>query len=506
MSVPKVCGIETEYGISLRGAVDPNPVFASSVLINAYVDRDRVGWDFEDETPGQDARGSTATSSRGPEVETHLVNTVLTNGARYYVDHAHPEYSTPECLDAREVLIADKAGERILAQSMIAAQGLLESGQEIVVYKNNSDGKGNSYGTHENYLINRNLPFAGLVRHLIPWFVTRQIFTGAGKVGSENGAPDVDFQISQRADFFEEEVGLETTLKRPIINTRDEPHADPQFYRRLHVIVGDANLCEVAGLLKVGTTAIVLAMIEDDFFGRSFSPKEQRNVSLAAAVPAMTVVSHDPSCTQSLELLDGFRMTPLEIQWEYFRMAQKYADEVGLDNCGGVDVGETVLQRWEQVLSALERDPMSLNGQLDWVTKYALLEAYRDRDNLEWGDPKLALLDLQYHDVRPGRSLYERLVASGTVERILSEDEILLAVSNPPTTTRAYFRGKCLSRWPKSVVAANWDSIILDVGTDPLKRIPMMEPLKGTKEHVGALLDEVKSPAELIARLAVLGK
>lgn len=506
MSVPKVCGIETEYGISLRGAADPNPVFASSVLINAYVDRDRVGWDFEDETPGQDARGSTATSSRGPEVETHLVNTVLTNGARYYVDHAHPEYSTPECLDAREVLIADKAGERILAQSMIAAQGLLESGQEIVVYKNNSDGKGNSYGTHENYLINRNIPFAGLVRHLIPWFVTRQIFTGAGKVGSENGAPDVDFQISQRADFFEEEVGLETTLKRPIINTRDEPHADPQFYRRLHVIVGDANLCEVAGLLKVGTTAIVLAMIEDDFFGHSFSPKEQRNVSLAAAVPAMTVVSHDPSCTQSLELLDGFRMTPLEIQWEYFRLAQKYADEVGLDNCGGVDVGETILQRWEQVLSALERDPMSLNGQLDWVTKYALLEAYRDRDNLEWGDPKLALLDLQYHDVRPARSLYERLVASGTVERILSEDEILLAVGNPPTTTRAYFRGKCLSRWPKSVVAANWDSIILDVGTDPLKRIPMMEPLKGTKEHVGALLDEVKSPAELITRLAALGK
>ena len=190
--------------------------------------------------------------AKPPEIETHLVNTVLTNGARYYVDHAHPEYSTPECTNALELVVADKAGERILARSMRAAKRLLDPGQEIVVYKNNSDGKGNSYGTHENYLVDRALPFASLVRHLLPWFVTRQVFTGAGKIGSENGAAAVDFQISQRADFFEEEVGLETTLKRPIVNTRDEPHADPQLYRRLHVIVGDANLCEVATFLKVG--------------------------------------------------------------------------------------------------------------------------------------------------------------------------------------------------------------------------------------------------------------
>ena len=502
MSVPKVCGVETEYGVSLRGAADPNPVLASSLLINAYADRGKVGWDFEDETPGRDARGGDS-FSRGPDVETHLVNTVLTNGARYYVDHAHPEYSTPECVDAREVLIADKAGERILAESMLAVRSLLDDGQEIVVYKNNSDGKGNSYGTHENYLMDRNMAFASLVRHLIPWFVTRQVFTGAGKVGSENGASEVDFQISQRADFFEEEVGLETTLKRPIIITRDEPHADPQFYRRLHVIVGDANLCEVAGLLKVGTTAIVLTMIEDDFFTRD---KNQQNIALANPVPAMTEISHDPTCTATIEMADGSRMTALEVQWEYFRLAQKYADEVGLDNCGGSDLGKLVLDRWEQTLSALEVEPSRLEGQLDWVTKLALLEAYRDRDNLEWNDPKLALLDLQYHDVRPNRSLYERLVNAGTIERILTEDEILAAISNPPKTTRAYFRGRCLSRWPESVVAANWDSVILDVGTDPLKRIPMMEPLKGTEAHVGTLLNEVASPAELVARLATLGK
>ena len=249
MAIAKVCGIETEYGVTLRGAADPNPVLASSMLINGYVEHHKVGWDFEDESPGRDARGFAREGAMPPEIETHLVNTVLTNGARYYVDHAHPEYSTPECSDALELVCADKAGERILARSMLAARRLTEPGQEIVVYKNNSDGKGNSYGTHENYLVDRAVPFATLVRNLLPWFVSRQVFTGGGKVGSENGAGSVEYQISQRADFFEEEVGLETTLKRPIVNTRDEPHADPQKYRRLHVIVGDANLCEVATFL-----------------------------------------------------------------------------------------------------------------------------------------------------------------------------------------------------------------------------------------------------------------
>src|SRR5262249_39085018 len=188
MAVPKIVGIETEYGVQLRGAADPNPVLASSLLINGYVEQRRVGWDFEDESPGRDARGFARDGAQPPEVETHLVNAVLTNGARYYVDHAHPEYSTPECSDAIEAVLFDRAGERILARSMDAARRLLPPGQEIVVYKNNSDGKGNSYGCHENYLVDRNVPFALLVRNLIPWFVTRQIFTGAGKVGAENGA------------------------------------------------------------------------------------------------------------------------------------------------------------------------------------------------------------------------------------------------------------------------------------------------------------------------------
>jgi proteasome accessory factor PafA2 len=499
VAVPKVCGIETEYGVALRGAGEANPVLASSMLINGYVEHHKVGWDFDDESPGRDARGFAREGGQPPEIETHLVNTVLTNGARYYVDHAHPEYSTPECADALELVTADKAGERVLARSMLAARRLLEPGQEVVVYKNNSDGKGNSYGCHENYLVDRAVPFANLVRYLLPWFVTRQVFTGAGKVGSENGAAPVGFQLSQRADFFEEEVGLETTLKRPIVNTRDEPHADPQLYRRLHVIAGDANVCEVATFLKVGTTAIMLAMIEDDFV--ESAPGSRKDFSIVAPVPAMRTVSHDPTCRATVELVDGGRMTAVELQWEFLRLAQKYADETGLEACGG-EVGEQVLARWEAVLGALERNPATLDGQLDWVTKRALLEAYVTRDGLSFDDPKLALLDLQYHDVRPERSLYERLVRAGKVERLTDEAEVMEATTEPPASTRAYFRGRCLARWPESVVAANWDSIILDVGSDPLKRIPMMEPLKGSRAHVEGLFEGVATPSELVSRLS----
>jgi Pup amidohydrolase len=493
VAVPKIVGIETEFGVTLRGAPDPNPVVASSLLINGYVEQRRVGWDFEDESPGRDARGFARDGSQPPEVETHLVNAVLTNGARYYVDHAHPEYSTPECSDPYQAVLFDKAGERILARSMDAARRLLPAGQEIVVYKNNSDGKGNSYGCHENYLVDRNVPFANLVRTLIPWFVTRQLFTGAGKVGAENGADAVHYQMSQRADFFEEEVGLETTLKRPIVNTRDEPHADPQKYRRLHVIVGDANLCEIATFLKCGTTAIVLAMIEDGFI--------DKDLSISNPVPSMRAISHDVSCRATVDVSDLGACTAIELQWEFLRLARKYADESGLESCGGDELGAQVLDRWEQTLAALERDPFELDGQLDWITKWNLLRAYVDRDTLGWEDPKLGLLAVQYHDVRPERSLYERLVRAGKIERLLDEAEVLEAMTEPPPTTRAFFRGRCLSKWADSVVAANWDSVVLDVGADPLRRIPMMEPMRGSKKHVEQLFAEVSPPRQLVERL-----
>ncbi|MDP9019223.1 MAG: proteasome accessory factor PafA2 [Actinomycetota bacterium] len=493
MAIPKVCGIETEYGIVVRGAAEPNPMAASSLLINAYVAslQPRVGWDFEDESPGNDARGYRVEGPAAPEVETHLVNAVLTNGARYYVDHAHPELSIPECRDAREVVVWDKAAEQILLRSMRAAQATLPAGQELVVYKNNSDRKGNSYGCHENYLVDRAVPFHRIVAGVLPFFVTRQLFAGAGKVGSEApgvSSAEVPFQLSQRADFFEEDVGLETTLKRPIVNTRDEPHCDAQKYRRLHVIVGDANCSELATFLKVGSTALVLAMIEDD--------ELPRNLALASPVQALRQVSYDLDLTLPLELADGGRISALDVQWEYLAWARKYADAHGL-GAVGEEVGAEILRRWESVLTALEPDPMSLAGSLDWVAKYALLSAYRERDGLGWDAARLAAMDLQYHDLRPERSLFARL----GLERLTDDAEVEAAVTEPPATTRAWFRGKCLQRWASQIVAANWDSLVFDVGTDPLRRVPMVEPLKGTAAMVDELLEGCATPSELLQRL-----
>jgi len=496
MAIPKVCGIETEYGIQVVNG-DPNPIAASSVLVNAYahdVARQQIGWDFEDEAPGNDARGAAKEGSMPPMVETHLVNTVLTNGARYYVDHAHPEFSSPECSNALEALTYDRAGESIVIRSMEAADAASHDGSHLVVYKNNSDGKGNSYGCHENYLMDRDTPFSRVVLGITPHFVTRQLFCGSGKVGSETAFHDsgtVDFQLSQRAEFFEEQVGLETTLKRPIVNTRDEPHADPHRYRRLHVIVGDANLCEVSTFLKLGTTALVLAMIEDDV-------TPSRPLALADPVRAIHAVAVDRTFEQPLTMADGSTATALDIQWELYGQARKYADDRGLASLGPEEVGTAVIDRWEQVLHALETDPATLARQVDWVAKLQLLEAYRDRHGCGWDDPRMAAVDLQYHDLRPSRSLFARL----DTERLVTEEAVAAAVTEPPRTTRAWFRGQCLTRWPASVATANWDSLVFDLGSDPLRRVPMMDPLKGTAEHVEALLDSCASPAELVDRLS----
>ena len=502
MAVPKTLGIETEYGIVHRGVVAPNPISASSLLINAYLSRradpgggpgaPRVGWDFVDESPAVDVRGFTLLDAMAPEIETHLVNAVLTNGARYYVDHAHPELSTPECADALSMVLQDRAAEMILIESMEAANEFLPEDQELVVYKNNSDGKGNSYGCHENYLMDRSTPFGRIVQHATTHFVTRQVFTGAGKVGCELPHRDrshIEFQLTQRADFFEEEVGLETTLKRPIINTRDEPHADPLRYRRLHVIVGDANLCEVATFLKLGTTAIVLGMVEDDVLDST--------VAVADPVRALQAVSWDLTLSEPLVLTDGRTATAMDLQWELLESAQKYLLDRGPESVGG-PIAEQVVERWEQVLSGLERDPTSLIGQVDWVTKRHLLDGFRDRHALSADDLRLAALDLQYHDLRPGRSLFARMGA----EVLVDPGDVRRATNHPPTDTRAYFRGRCLALWPERIVAANWDSMVFDVGGEALRRVPMMEPSRGTEEHVGTLLDTCGSVEELLERLA----
>jgi proteasome accessory factor A len=362
------------------------------------------------------------------------------------------------------------------------------SGKKVSLYKNNSDGKGNSYGAHENYLLSRETPFGDVIRFATTFLVTRQVFTGAGKVGSENDRPDVGFQLTQRADFFEEEVGLETTLKRPIINTRDEPHGDPSKYRRLHVIIGDANLSEHQNFLKVGSTALMLAALED---GALPDP-----LDLHDPVESCWQVSHDVGLSRPLELDGGGTATALELQGRYLEWLTKYVEKE-LDD----PVWDRVIREWERTLERLGTNPESLADTLDWVAKKRLFAGYIDRDGLSWDDPKLRALDLQYHDVDPEKGLYHRLVARGAMRRLFDDSEIEAAATTPPSRTRAFFRGRCVTEFSDSLVAANWDSLVFDTGESHLKRVPMMEPLRGGADLVGAMIDEAEDAADLLRRL-----
>ena len=356
MAIRKVIGTETEFGISIRNQPEFNPALASALVVNSFPGRRiRVQWSYEEESPGRDARGFGGAGYDYSDPDSALVNAVLANGARFYVDHAHPEYSGPECFDPLEAALHDKVGELAALAAVRRGQQTLGEGQQLKLYKNNSDGKGNSYGSHENYLLDRATPFGQIVRHLTPFLVTRQIYTGSGKLGSENGRPDVDYQITQRADFFEEQVGLETTLTRPIVNTRDEPHGEPAKYRRLHVIIGDANQNEVQNFIKLGVTALFLAAVEDGALPDAFE--------LADPVNSCWQVSHDLDMNRPLELAVGGSATALEIQGHYFEWLTKYA-ESELDE----PVWDDVLAEWEAVLTDLESDPALCADRLDWVS------------------------------------------------------------------------------------------------------------------------------------------
>jgi proteasome accessory factor A len=499
-------GTEVEYGVSLPGQPSANAMLLSAQVVNAYAAglpagrARRASWDFEEESPLRDARGfdlggsgAIAQEFIDAEDDAGMANVILPNGARLYVDHAHPEYSSPEVTNPLDAVRWDKAGELVMLEAARRVAGLPGVEAPINLYKNNTDNKGASYGAHENYLCRRETPFAALVRHLVPFFVTRQVMCGAGRVGIGQDGRMPGFQIAQRADYFEVEVGLETTLKRPIVNTRDEPHADAERYRRLHVIIGDANLAEISTYLKVGTTALVLAMIEENYLAD--------DLAIAQPVRELHEISHDPSLTHVVQLADGRTMTALDLQGEYFDRARKFVDDRY-----GEDADEQtadVLARWEVVLAQLAADPMQLADQLDWVAKLRLLNGYRERDNLDWDSPRLQLVDLQYTDVRPEKGLYHRLVSRGAMRTLLAPDTVRQAVDEPPADTRAYFRGECLRRYGTSVAAASWDSVIFDVGRESLVRVPMLEPLRGSKAHVGELLD--RSPTALALIDALIG-
>jgi proteasome accessory factor A len=416
---------------------------------------------------------------------------VLSNGARYYVDHAHPEYSSPECATIRDAVLFDIAGEFILRESMNKANERLPQGVRIDLYKNNSDGKGNSYGCHENYLVDRHLPFAKLAAFITTHFVTRQVFCGSGKVGHETPTGVTDqsgFQISQRADFFEELVGLETTMKRPIVNTRDEPHCDAQKYRRLHVIVGDANMSQFATYLKLGTTALVLSMIEDGMF--------PQHLLIAHPVHAIKQISRDISMTEQVLMADGSRMTALAIQGELCAAARAYVEKSAY--CGiSHDEAQQILLDWEQTLHLLVAQPISLVKKIDWIAKLQLVNGTRKRHSLPDSDSRLKAIDLMYHSLNPEVCLATKL----SLHELFDHKSIAQAAQQPPDTTRAFFRGRVVDKWFKHIVNANWDSIVFDVANRPLQKVYMNEPLKGTRVLTETIINSSTTVEELLALL-----
>ncbi len=493
MAIAKILGIETEYGVV--GGPDFDPTTASSLIVNAYAQqgRTRISWDFNDESPGTDARGIVGNGALAPMIETHLANTVLTNGARLYVDHAHPEYSAPECATPQEATLWDQAGEEVMRRAQLVANESLAPEHAIALYKNNSDGKGNSYGTHENYLVAREVDFADVVRAMVPHFVSRQVIVGAGKVGAETEAGEAAapaFQLSARAEFFEEVVGLETTLKRPIINTRDEPHSDAERFRRLHVICGDANMSPVATFVKLGSTALLLAALEDE--GTAHFPPPP-----ARPVRAIREYSLDATLRHVAPDDEGRTRSAWDYQDELWHVAQRYVERHGAAAVASPPEVRDILQQWREMLDGVRDHPEEVADRVDWVAKRRVVQGFQSRYNLAPRDAKLRAIDLQYHDVRRDKSLAQRV----GLREMSTEDQVRHAVQHAPESTRAYFRGECVTRFPDDIVSANWDSIVFDVGHGPLQRIPMMDPTRGTRELAGPLFEQNLTAFALVAAL-----
>ena len=544
MPVARVVGMETEFGILNPHDPKANVLALCAQIVEAYGaagSASRPGkpvpWDYKGENPLNDARGykirrseahpslltddpnrpapsgedSPAAAAmagwgqvrRPSAMELKLPkapNAVLTNGARFYVDHAHPEYSAPEVNSPREAVLWDRAGEYIAREAMdlCAVQGV-----PAVLYKNNLDGKGSAYGTHENYLMDREVPFADIVSVLTPFFVTRPIICGAGRVGIGKRSEESGFQISQRADYVENDIGIETTFNRPIINTRDEAHADEMQYRRLHVINGDANQFDVSNLLKVGTTSLVIWLIEQ----LHLAPVELRHryasklekVRLAEPVSATQAVSQDLSCAAPLEMANGGRMSSADIQQVYLDLLR----EAHADLAKSDEETSQVLTLWQEVLDALREDVTKAAQRVEWVAKWQMLEQLRARSGVTWGNDKLRAFDLQWHDLRPERSIVNRLDQAGRVERLFTPAQVLHAVTHAPETTRAYLRGELIRRFPRAVTAAAWEAITLDIpGREHLLRMPLQHPTRATKALVGDILERSDSIGEFVAQLA----
>ena len=403
-------------------------------------------------------------------------NVFLENGARLYLDvGSHPEYATPECDDIRQLVAHDKAGERILESLVNSAEARLrEEGiaGQVYLFKNNTDSAGNSYGCHENYLVSRYGEFGKLAEVLIPFFVSRQIFTGAGKVLQT--ARGAIYCISQRAEHIWEGVSSATTRSRPIINTRDEPHADAEKYRRLHVIVGDSNMSEYTTWIKVATTAVLLRMLEEGTV--------MRDLSLENPIRAIREISHDLTCRRKVRLANGREASAIELQWEYLSRAAKYVERRDDPEM------KEVVRAWEECLTALEDDFTALDTKVDWVMKYRLIERYRERNNLTLGNPKLALMDLVYHDVSRRRGLYYMLERNGMAERYVSEEDVRMAMHEAPQTTRAKLRGEFIRAAKRRRRDYTVDWVHLKLNDQAQRTVLCKDPFKYTDERVAKLI------------------
>jgi proteasome accessory factor A len=449
----RIFGLENEYGVTctLRGQRRLSPD-----EVARYLFRRVVSW----------GRSS---------------NVFLANGARLYLDvGSHPEYATPECDSIYDLVVHDKAGERILEQLLASAeQRLREEGIRGVIYlfKNNTDSAGNSYGCHENYLTSRRDDFGHYAEVLIPFLVSRQIYAGAGKIlQTARGAM---YCVSQRAEHIWEGVSSATTRSRPIINTRDEPHADAERYRRLHVIVGDSNMSEYSTFLKVGACSILLRMLEEPSV-------VLRDMTLENPIRAIREISHDMTCKRRVRLANGREASALEIQSEYLERALRYAEKRELS-----PLETLALEMWEHCLTGIEKDPLSLDSEVDWVIKYHLIEAYRARHDLPLTHPKVALLDLQYHDVNRERGLFYRMQDRGLVERMCSDDDIDTAIEQPPQTTRARLRGEFIRRAKERKRDYTVDWVHLKLNDQAQRTVLCKDPFKSHDERVEKLIESL---------------
>jgi len=446
----RIYGLENEYGVTctLRGQRRLSPD-----EVARYLFRRVVSW----------GRSS---------------NVFLANGARLYLDvGSHPEYATPECDSLHDLVVHDKAGERILEQLLVSAeQRLREEGIRgtIYLFKNNTDSAGNSYGCHENYLTSRRDEFSHYADVLIPFLVSRQIYAGSGKVlQTARGAM---FCMSQRAEHIWEGVSSATTRSRPIINTRDEPHADAERYRRLHVIVGDSNMSEYSTFLKVGACAIILRMLEEPSV-------VLRDMTLENPIRAIREISHDLTCRRRVRLADGRELSALEIQSEYLTRALRYAERRDLS-----PLETKALQMWEHCMTNLENDPFKLDREVDWVIKHRLVEQYRARHDLPLSHPRVALLDLQYHDVSRDRGVFYKLQQHGLVERLCTDEEIDVATETPPQTTRARLRGEFIRRAKERKRDYTVDWVHLKLNDQAQRTVLCKDPFKSRDERVEKLI------------------